>query len=679
MFNYWIKGKQIINNQSVKDKKKSQLKKTNVDFLIKIAATISVILVFAGIWNAYHTGQIADQKIEKSLELQKVSASIKREYNEISSAVNFALTSGDRLWNNRYEKSLLELNKSLHISSKLGDKSFPTKTQKSLSEISLLDREIFNLISNKKNNQAFSLFSSSDYQVIRFTLAKDVSETSLNLNQQAEIIITSLKNRVLKTTLILILQVFAIIGIWLYVLSMLKLWRKEQNIHSKELIKLAHYDSLTGIGNRALFKIRLEAAFKQSRRDSKAVGLMLMDLDHFKEINDSLGHGVGDELLIKVADKLKTISRESDTVIRLGGDEFAIIVTNINTQLDAMRLGEKILSIFENPMQIKQHEIKTSTSIGLSFYPDDAINSEELLRKADMALYEAKRMGRSQVKFFDAKIDIAARNKAQIQDEILIGLEKNQFSLHYQPIIDIKTNKVISVESLLRWDHPTKGSIPADTFIPIAEESRLIIELGSWVAKTACEQQVAWENKNFGSLNIAINLSPVQFHQENLLNEFDELVKQTGIKKDKLTIEITESTLMENRHDLINKLHALRSLGIKLAIDDFGTGYSSLAYLKRFPINYLKIDKEFTRELPNNTHDISISRSIIKMAHELGINVIAEGIENTQQLQFLGKSNCDSAQGFLIAKPMSKENFEDWFTTYNSIPASNVHSIKKTS
>lgn len=460
---------------------------------------------------------------------------------------------------------------------------------------------------------------------------------------------------------------------------MLKQWRKEQNIHSKELTRLAHYDSLTGIGNRALFKIRLEAAFKQSRRDSKAVGLMLMDLDHFKEINDSLGHGIGDELLIEVAKKLKIICRESDTVIRLGGDEFAIILTNINSQLDAMRLAEKILSIFKDPMKIKKNEIKTSTSIGLSFYPDDADNSEELLRKADMALYEAKRMGRSQVKFFDVKIDIAARNKAQIQDEILIGIEKNQFSLHYQPIIDIKTNKVICVESLLRWNHPTKGYIPADTFIPIAEESRLIIELGSWVAKTACEQQVKWESENFASLNIAINLSPVQFHQENLLKEVDILIQNTGIKKDKLTIEITESTLMENRHDLINKLHALRSLGIKLAIDDFGTGYSSLAYLKRFPINYLKIDKEFTRELPNNSHDISISRSIIKMAHELDINVIAEGIENAQQLEFLGESNCDSAQGFLIAKPMAKEKFEEWFINYNLIHASNIHSIKKTS
>jgi diguanylate cyclase (GGDEF)-like protein len=401
-----------------------------------------------------------------------------------------------------------------------------------------------------------------------------------------------------------------------------------------------------------------------------------MDIDHFKDINDSLGHDIGDHLLIKVAEELQKACRESDTVVRLGGDEFAIIATNIDKKRDSAILGNKILSIFEQPLQIQTHQIKTGTSIGLAFYPDDAESADELVRKADMALYEAKRHGRANFKFFDTAIEIAARNKANMQADLQIAIDQNQFALHYQPIIDIAKNSVIGVECLLRWEHPEQGNISPDKFIPIAEESRLIVSIGAWVLRAACEQQVAWENKRLPSINMAVNLSAVQFNERDLLEQVEQVMLDTGIRENQLTLEITESTLMETEGDLIAKLHALKSLGLKLAIDDFGTGYSSLAYLKRFPIHHLKIDREFVKDLPHDSHDIAIARSIIKMAHELQIDVVAEGIENQAQLNFLKEAECNYGQGYHFGKPMPAKEFEDWLTLYSNQNYNNIRAIK---
>ena len=334
------------------------------------------------------------------------------------------------------------------------------------------------------------------------------------------------------------------------------------------------------------------------------------------------------------------------------------------------------MSIFEHPLSIQKHEIKTGTSIGLAFFPDDADTADELLRKADTALYKAKRNGRAIFKFFDKAIEIAARNKAQMQTDLQIALDKGQFTIHYQPIVDIAENIINGVESLIRWEHPEKGNISPDEFIPIAEESRQIVQIGEWVLRTACQQQVDWERKNIASINMAVNLSAVQFNQRSLLPQVEKIMQETGIREDQLTVEITESTLTETGGDVIAKLHALKSLGLKLAIDDFGTGYSSLAYLKRFPIHHLKIDREFVKDLPENTQDIAIARSIIKMAHELQIKVVAEGIESQAQLRFLKDASCNFGQGFHFGKPMPAAQFEEWLGHYNQQNISNVRSIR---
>ena len=650
--------------------------KSKVHISVTLAVAVSLVLIMAGIWNAHKTGQIAEENIKTSLQLQRLSDSIRFHQESMSSAIEYVLTTGEAHWHNSYENSLLNLQDVMHTTDMSFSNSIVEKIQREHGKVIALERQIFDHIADGNQDSAFSLLASDNYQDIKIEQEQDALTLRATLDRKAKSIIDTLKDRLDRTTLALVMQIVLIVAIWLYIIAIVRRWQRHQGKHSEELTRLAHYDALTGIGNRALFQLRLEGAFQQSRRDNKAVGLILMDIDHFKDINDSLGHDIGDHLLIKVAEELQKACRESDTVVRLGGDEFAIIATNIDKKRDSAILGNKILSIFEQPLQIQTHQIKTGTSIGLAFYPDDAESADELLRKADMALYEAKRHGRANFKFFDTAIEIAARNKANMQADLQIAIDQNQFALHYQPIIDIAKNSVIGVECLLRWEHPEQGNITPDKFIPIAEESRLIVGIGAWVLRAACEQQVAWENKRLPSINMAVNLSAVQFNERDLLEQVEQVMLDTGIRENQLTLEITESTLMETEGDLIAKLHALKSLGLKLAIDDFGTGYSSLAYLKRFPIHHLKIDREFVKDLPHDSHDIAIARSIIKMAHELQIDVVAEGIENQAQLNFLKEAECNYGQGYHFGKPMPAKEFEDWLTLYSSQNYNNIRAIK---
>ena len=649
--------------------------KTKVHVSVTLAVAISLVLIMAGIWNAYKTGLIAEENIKASLQLQRLSDSIRFHQESMSGAIEFALTTGESHWHTSYETSLLNLQDVMHATDMTLSNSIVNKIQLEQSKVIELERQIFSLVTDKKQDKAFSLFASDAYQEIKIEQEQYALTLRATLDREAKDIIGTLKSRLDRTTIALAIQIVLIVAIWLYIITIVRRWQSHQSKHSDELTRLAHFDALTGIGNRTLFHLRLDSAFKQSCRDGKAVALVLMDIDHFKDINDSLGHDTGDKLLCKVAEELQKTCRETDTVVRLGGDEFAIIATNIDKKRDSAILGNKILSIFEHPLNIQRHEIKTGTSIGLAFYPDDGDSAEELLRKADMALYEAKRHGRANFKFFDTAIEVAARNKAKMQTDLQIALESGQFSLHYQPIIDIAENLIIGVESLIRWEHPEKGNISPVEFIPIAEESRFIVQIGEWVLRTACQQQVAWEKKGLASINIAVNLSAVQFNERNILTQVESIMQETGIREDQLIVEITESTLMETEGDVIAKLHALKSLGLKLAIDDFGTGYSSLAYLKRFPIQHLKIDREFVKDLPENTQDIAIVRSIIKMAHELKIDVVAEGIENQSQLRFLKEASCNYGQGFHFGKPMPAAQFEEWLIHYNQQTHSNIRSI----
>ncbi|MGB5325083.1 MAG: EAL domain-containing protein [Pseudomonadales bacterium] len=629
---------------------------------ITVAVLLSIALILSGIWNAEQTGQIAERNIDTSVKLRQLSDAFNLHQQSMSSAIDFAVTSGDASWRSNYEKHLLDLQQVMISAENSLQDEIVTAIREKAAAVLQQERELFQLIAQDQQLAAFELLASDAYQENKIEQERMALTLRATLERRSREIIETLSSRLRQTTMALLMQIVLIVCIWFYIIAVVKRWQALQREHRNELSQLAHYDPLTGIGNRALFQIRLEAAFQQARRDRKPVGLLLTDIDHFKDVNDSLGHDIGDRLLIEVAEKIQSTCRESDTVIRLGGDEFAIIITNLESKRDSGLLANKILSIFERDISIRDHEISTGTSIGLAFYPDDATTAEELLRKADMALYEAKRAGRRNFKFFDAAIEASARSKVDMQKGLISGLENEEFKLYYQPLIDMHSGAVIGVESLIRWFHPEQGMVPPDQFISVAEESRLIIPIGSWVLREACRQQVAWEKRGLPPLSVAVNLSGVQFGENNLVDLVEKIMTETGIKKSLLTLEITESTLMEDVNAVVARLHALNSLGLKLAIDDFGTGYSSLAYLKRFPIHHLKIDREFVNELPHNTHDVASARSIIKMAHELGVSVVAEGIENQSQLDFLKKSGCNFGQGYYFGKPMQADEFEQWFT-----------------
>ena len=646
-----------------------------------------MLVIIVGIWNTYKTSKITQSKIDQSLRIEQLSQQLNNHYQGLSNALALAVNSGDKHWKNSYQSNRIMLLEKLKILTE--NKQFfnshsiikphrinPDALTANLKSTEKTETLIFNYLEMKQANKAFSIYRDFDFQQKKLRQQQAFNELQDTLKQQSIDVINSLEHRLIKTTALLSLQVVGLIALWLYLRRIIQRWRDQQKIRSTELLYLAQHDALTGIGNRALFELRMAHALKQSRRNASAIGLMLIDIDHFKTVNDQYGHAIGDLLLIKIASELKSLSRESDTVIRLGGDEFAIILTNLENQYNASTISKKVLSLFDKPMLFDSHEIKISVSIGIASFPHDAENYDELLRKTDMALYEAKRKGRNNFQFFDAAIDSAAKQKINMQVDLIDALKRDQFSLHYQPIIDINTRQVVSVETLLRWHHPEKGDIPVSEFISSAEESRLILPLGQWVLEQACQQQVQWQQQGISAVNIAVNLSTLQFHQPNLLESVEKIINESGIEHGKLTLEITESTLMEETDSLTAKLHALRSLGVNIAIDDFGTGYSSLAHLKRFPIKNLKIDQEFTKQLPYNQRDTAITRSIIKMAHELGITVIAEGIEQQDQLQFLKQTNCDLGQGYYLAEPMPSIEFTQWLNDYQQQNKNNIHSIQ---
>ncbi|MBT8139999.1 MAG: bifunctional diguanylate cyclase/phosphodiesterase [Gammaproteobacteria bacterium] len=640
---------------------KNQTVTNRVYISITAAVLLSIALILSGIWNAEQTGQVAENNINASVKIRQLSDAFNLHQQSMSAAIDFAVTSGDASWRNNYENHLLDLNQVMLSAAATVDENIIAAMREKAKAVVETERELFRLIGEDQQVAAFELLASDSYQERKIEQEEQALTLRATLELRSRQIIENLSSRLRQTTFALIMQIVLIVMIWFYIVTVVKRWQLAQTEHRDELSKLAHYDPLTGIGNRALFQLRLESAFQQSKRDNKAVGLLLTDIDHFKDVNDNLGHDIGDKLLVAVAEKIKAACRESDTVIRLGGDEFAIIITNLDSKRDSGLLANKILSIFERDLNIHGHKISTGTSIGLAFYPDDAENGEELLRKADMALYEAKRAGRRNFKFFDAAIEASARNKVEMQKGLISALENKEFKLFYQPLINMSTGEVIGAESLIRWFHPETGMVPPDDFISVAEESRLIIPIGAWVLEEACRQQVAWEKRGMPPLSVAVNLSGVQFGESNLVDVVEKIMRKTGISKNLLTLEITESTLMEDVNAVVARLHALNALGLKLAIDDFGTGYSSLAYLKRFPIHHLKIDREFVNELPHNSHDIAIARSIIKMAHELGVSVVAEGIENQEQLDFLSESQCNYGQGYYFGKPMPADEFEQWY------------------
>lgn len=462
----------------------------------------------------------------------------------------------------------------------------------------------------------------------------------------------------------------------------------ERKNKEKEVEYQAQHDSLTNLPNRILFHKRLLLTLDEAKGNESQVAVMFLDLDGFKNINDSLGHSIGDHLLQLVAKRLNNCIRHGDTIARMGGDEFTVILPKVTSKNDVQVVAHRMIESLKEPFKIDQHELHITTSIGISIYPVDGENAEMIIKNADTAMYYAKENGKNHYQIYIPEMSVISLERLKIESNLRKALLNNEFYLHYQPKIDSDKGLITGLEALLRWNNPSLGIVPPDKFIPIAEENGLILEIGEWVLREACRQLQTWHEKGYRTLRVAVNVSIRQITDINFKEQVDSILEEVGMEAKWLELEITESTLMKNPKEVIDILDALKEKGIQISIDDFGTGYSSLNYLKRFPVHTLKIDRSFIKELSTSQDDQSIIKSIVAMAHNLNLKVIAEGVETEEQFIFLRAIGCNEIQGYFISKPEPVEQIQIFLSSSKSIKkkvqnialkqlASNVFSILK--
>ncbi len=425
----------------------------------------------------------------------------------------------------------------------------------------------------------------------------------------------------------------------------------------RHLVHLAHHDSLTGLPNRTYLQDRLRREVARGRRGDRLFALLLLDLDRFKGINDALGHHAGDELLKAVAERLGEATGEDDTLARLGGDEFALLQADIASPREAAQRAERVIALLGDPFVIAGEEIVIGASIGLVIHPTDGDDVDNLLKKADIAMYRAKAEGRNAYRAFSPEMMAAAQGGIALEAELRRALLNQEFELFYQPQIDLRSSRIIGAEALIRWRHPTKGLVRPLDFLPFAEEMGLIIPINEWVMREACREARTWQEMDLPRLRIAVNLSPVQFRNHDMSALVTDILERSKLDPSLLELELTESILMSDSEAVTRELRELRRLGVSVSIDDFGTGYSSLAYVKKFPVDRIKIDQSFVRNIATDPNDAAIVRAIINLGHSLGIDVIAEGVDSVEQVDMLRTEGCEEAQGYLFSKPIPAEDF----------------------
>ena len=431
---------------------------------------------------------------------------------------------------------------------------------------------------------------------------------------------------------------------------------------------LAYFDALTGLPNRMLFNDRLAQALAHSkRRGARGVALMFLDLDRFKTINDTLGHGAGDHLLRGAAQRLTSSLREEDTVARLGGDEFLFLFPEVDEAESAARIAQKILNLFGEPFAVQDHELHVTTSIGISIYPMDGAEPETLVRNADTALYRAKEQGGNRYQLYAPAMNEKISKRMRLESNFRRALERNELALHYQPLVQLDNGRIVGVEALIRWQSPELGSVSPAEFIPMAEDTGLIVPMTRWVLRTACAQMKEWQRDGIAPDTISANVSACQFNECNLAGIVSDALRSSGLDGSSLCVELTESVMVEDAEVTIDTLQQMKKFGIKFSIDDFGTGFSSLSYLKRLPIDTLKIDQSFVRNISNDADDAAIAMLIIGMAHDLGLSVVAEGVETEEQRAFLQSKRCDVIQGYLVSRPLPAPEMAKFLAARRSI------------
>jgi diguanylate cyclase (GGDEF)-like protein/PAS domain S-box-containing protein len=429
----------------------------------------------------------------------------------------------------------------------------------------------------------------------------------------------------------------------------------EQKEAERRINRLAYFDNLTGLPNRGMFLERLHQSLALATRSGERVSLVFLDLDKFKDVNDTLGHAAGDKLLCDVAQRLSGCLRDSDLLARLGGDEFVVLLTSVAQPDQVSAAAQRMLEVLAHPFQIDGRTVYSSASIGIAIYPDDSHDASSLFRCADTAMYQAKNEGRGQFRLFSAEMNQKIMRRVALENSLRRGLERDEFFLHYQPQWDLKTNNMVGVEVLLRWQSEEFGLLPPSEFIGLLEDSDLIFTVGEWVLRSACRQARYWADQGHPDFKVAVNISGKQLNQPDFVAMLSEIIRETGADPRNLELEFTESVIMENAEKTIGKLDALKLMGVQMSIDDFGTGFSSLNYLKHFPVDRIKIDRSFVADVNHSSDDSAIVEAIITMAQSLSLKVLAEGVENSDQLHFLSTLGCDEVQGFYLARPMPAE------------------------
>ncbi len=503
-----------------------------------------------------------------------------------------------------------------------------------------LDKEVANI----SDNNAISLrvdASGSD----------ELSSVSAEVNHMLDIIQAShdqLEHRVLERT-----QELQKTNIQLHQeISERKSVERELVIHKEHLVRLAHYDNLTTLPNRVFFNEILNKAINHAKRHNKVLAILFIDLDRFKNINDALGHSVGDLVLKELASRYNVLLRAGDILARLGGDEFILLLNDIKDPKYAGPVAEKILKACAEPIKIESHEFFLTASVGISIYPNDGQSLEDLQKNADMAMYKAKKAGGGIYQYYTHEMDAAAHEHIKLEAELRKAIQNNEFVLYFQPQLNLKTGKVNRAEALIRWEHPELGLVPPMKFIPLAEETGLIMPIGEWALHEACRLAKSWQDKGYDPVAVAVNISPKQFRHQDVAQIVADALKESKLNPKYLEVEITETAVMDNVEEAINKLTIINKMGVSISVDDFGTGYTSISYLRQFPVSVLKIDQTFIKGLPNNQNDVAITSAVIALGHNLGLEVVAEGVETAEQMQYLTEHNCDLIQGYFISRPL---------------------------
>ncbi|WP_455222049.1 putative bifunctional diguanylate cyclase/phosphodiesterase [Kaarinaea lacus] len=478
-----------------------------------------------------------------------------------------------------------------------------------------------------------------------------------------------------------VLIALAILYLFLYLIvkradNIIKRQEQVRMLHEQEMRHQAYHDSLTGLPNKSKFAKQLQESIDRSIRSGQLFALMFVDLDRFKIINDSMGHDAGDQLLRIAGERLISLTRDRDMLFRWGGDEFTVILENIDNLDDISAIAERILKGMSGPISIAKQELVISTSIGIAIYPTDSDTSETLIKNADAAMYHAKASGRNRFEFYTPEMNARAKERLELESGLQKALQNEEFTLQYQPKYDTSDQTLVGVEALLRWNHPNFGPVMPDRFIPALEENGLINSVGEWVLRTACAQNKMWQEQGYAPITVSVNISAVQFRSQQLIETVARVLDETQLNPRFLELELTESMFISNTEAAINTMYRLKELGVSLSIDDFGSGYSSLSYLKRFPVDYLKIDRCFIKDIENSNKDAAITNAIAVLAHSLNMKIVAEGVESQGQLDYLKSQGCHELQGFLFSRPVSAEEVGALLEKTSDTQQANLKSIK---